>query len=58
MCLSEASATRTWRCLMDRSWRRLNLITGNILGGATDKLLDASNDSSELRDNLLLCQGI
>ena len=33
---------------------RDNLITGNILGGATDKLLDTSGDPSELRDNLLL----
>ncbi|MFM9962634.1 MAG: right-handed parallel beta-helix repeat-containing protein [Planctomycetaceae bacterium] len=33
---------------------RDNLITGNILGGATEKLLDASGDPSELRDNLLL----
>jgi polygalacturonase len=37
---------------------RDNLITGNILGGATEKLLDASGDPSELRDNLLLRQGI
>lgn len=36
---------------------RDNLITNNILGGATDKLLDASGDPSELRDNLLLRQG-
>ena len=36
---------------------RDNLITGNILGGATEKLLDASGDPSELRDNLLLRQG-
>ena len=33
---------------------RDNLITGNILGGATEKLLDAIGDPSELRDNLLL----
>lgn len=33
---------------------RDNLITGNILGRATDKQLDASGDPSELRDNLLL----
>ena len=33
---------------------RDNLITGNILGGATEKLLDATGDPSELRDNLLL----
>ncbi|TXT38796.1 MAG: hypothetical protein FD138_253 [Planctomycetota bacterium] len=33
---------------------RDNLITGNILGGATEKLLDAVGDPSELRDNLLL----
>jgi polygalacturonase len=33
---------------------RDNLITGNILGGATDKLLDASGDLSDVRDNLLL----
>lgn len=33
---------------------RDNLITGNILGGATEKLLDAISDPSELRDNLLL----
>ena len=33
---------------------RDNLITGNILGGATQKLLDAIGDPSELRDNLLL----
>lgn len=37
---------------------RDNLITGNILGGATEKLLDASGEPSELRDNLLLRQGI
>ena len=37
---------------------RDNLITGNILGGATEELLDASGDSSELRNNLLLRQGI
>ncbi len=36
---------------------RDNLITNNILGGATDKLLDASGDPSELRDNLLLQEG-
>lgn len=36
---------------------RDNLITNNILGGATEKLLDASGDPSELRDNLLLRQG-
>lgn len=36
---------------------RDNLITGNILGGATEKLLDASGEPSELRDNLLLRQG-
>ncbi len=34
-----------------------NLITNNILGGATEKLLDASGDPSELRDNLLLQEG-
>lgn len=33
---------------------RDNLITGNLLGGATEKLLDAAGDPSELRDNLLL----
>ncbi len=33
---------------------RDNLITGNILGGATEKLIDANGDPSELRDNLLL----
>ena len=33
---------------------RDNLINGNILGGATEKLLDASGDPSEIRDNLLL----
>lgn len=33
---------------------RDNLITGNILGGATEKLIDAIGDPSELRDNLLL----
>jgi polygalacturonase len=33
---------------------RDNLISGNILGGATEKLIDASGDRSELRDNLLL----
>ena len=33
---------------------RDNLMTNNILGGATDKLLDVSGDPSELRDNLLL----
>lgn len=33
---------------------RDHLITNNILGGATDKLLDASGDPLELRDNLLL----
>jgi parallel beta-helix repeat protein len=33
---------------------RDNLITGNLLGGATEKLLDAPGDPSELRDNLLL----
>ena len=37
---------------------RDNLITGNILGGATEKLLDASGDPSEVRDNLLLRQEI
>ncbi len=37
---------------------RDNLITGNILGGATEKLLDASGEPSELRDNLLLRQVI
>ncbi len=31
-----------------------NLITGNILGGATEKLIDASEASSEVRDNLPL----
>jgi hypothetical protein len=30
------------------------LITGNILGGATEKLLDAIANPAELRDNLLL----
>ena len=33
---------------------RDNLITANILGGATDKLLDAPGDPSELRDKLLI----
>jgi len=33
---------------------RDSLITGNILGGATEKLLDASGGPSEIRDNLLL----
>lgn len=33
---------------------RDNLITGNIFGGATEKLLDASGNPSEVRDNLLL----
>lgn len=33
---------------------RDNLITSNILGGATEKLLDPTGDPSELRDNLLL----
>jgi len=33
---------------------RDNLITGNLLGGATAKLLEAAGDPSELRDNLLL----
>lgn len=37
---------------------RDNLITGNILGGATEKLIDASGDRSEVRDNLPLRQGI
>jgi hypothetical protein len=36
---------------------RDNLITGNILGGATEKLIDASGDRSEVRDNLPLRQG-
>ncbi len=31
---------------------RDNLITDNILGGATDKQLDVTGDSSEVRDNL------
>lgn len=33
---------------------RDNLITGNILSGATDKLLDDSGDASDPHDNLLL----
>ncbi len=33
---------------------RNNLITGNILAGAIDKLLEASGDPSEIRDNLLV----
>lgn len=33
---------------------RDNLITGNILGGATEKLLDAIDTPLEVRDNLLL----
>jgi hypothetical protein len=37
---------------------RDNLITSNILGGATEKLLDANGDPSEIRDNLLLGQEI
>ncbi len=37
---------------------RDNLITGNILGAATEKLLDANGDPSEIRDNLLLRQGV
>ena len=33
---------------------RDNLITGNILGNATERLIEISGDPSELRDNLLL----
>ncbi len=33
---------------------RNNLITGNLLGGATEKLLDAIDNPLEVRDNLLL----
>ena len=33
---------------------RDNLITGNILGGATEKLLEAIDNPLEVRDNLLL----
>ena len=33
---------------------RDNLISNNILGGATEKLLEDSNELSEVRDNLLL----
>lgn len=33
---------------------RNNLVTGNILSGATEKLLDARDNPSEVRDNLLL----
>ena len=33
---------------------RDNLVSGNILGGATEKLIDASGDPSEVRDNQLL----
>lgn len=33
---------------------RDNLITSNILGGATEKLLEVAGDPSEIRDNLLL----
>lgn len=33
---------------------RDNLIAGNVLGGATEKLLEAVGDPSEHRDNLLL----
>ncbi len=33
---------------------RNNLITGNILSGATEKLLDAADKPLEVRDNLLL----
>jgi hypothetical protein len=37
---------------------RDNLITGNILGGATEKLIDVRGDPSGSRDNLLLRQEI
>jgi hypothetical protein len=37
---------------------RDNIITGNILSGATDKLIDVRGDPSESRDNLLLRQEI
>jgi hypothetical protein len=37
---------------------RDNLITSNILGGATEKLLDANGDPPEIRDNLLLRQEV
>lgn len=37
---------------------RDNLITGNILGGATEKLIDVPGDPPEIRDNLLLRQEI
>ncbi len=33
---------------------RDNLVTGNILGGAVEKLLDAPDNPSQVRDNLLL----
>ena len=33
---------------------RSNLVSGNILGGATVKLIDATGEASELRDNMLL----
>ena len=33
---------------------RHNLVTGNILGGATETLLEGDNELSEVRDNLLL----
>ena len=33
---------------------RNNLISGNILSGATVKLLDVTGEASEIRDNMLL----
>ena len=35
---------------------RNNLITGNLLSGATEKLVDATDNPLEVRDNLLLIQ--
>lgn len=37
---------------------RDNLITSDILGGATEKLLDVNGNPSEIRDNLPLRQGV
>ena len=34
--------------------RTNNLISGNILGGATVKLIDAAGEANEIRDNMLL----